>query len=39
MKPKELYELLDRAGINYEVVEIIEGVRYILVMVEEDHDD
>lgn len=39
MKAHELYELLDDAGVDYEIVEIIEGIRYLLVMVEDEHDD
>jgi glutaredoxin-related protein len=35
MRPQELYELLDRLEVDYEVVEIFEGVRYIRVEVEE----
>jgi len=36
MTPKELYELLNNAGVDYEVTEIFEGVRYIRVLVEEE---
>jgi hypothetical protein len=43
MTPKEMYDLLDKAEIDYEVVEIFEGVRILRVVVyeevEEDHDD
>jgi hypothetical protein len=39
MTPKELYELLDKTGIDYEVVEIFEGVRFIRVVVEEEAED
>ena len=35
MTPQELYELLDKAGVEYEVTEIFEGVRYLRVVVEE----
>jgi hypothetical protein len=35
MTPMELYELLNNAGVEYEVTEIFEGVRYIRVLVEE----
>jgi hypothetical protein len=35
MTPQELYELLDKAGIEYEVTEIFEGVRYLRVQVYE----
>lgn len=33
--PQELYALLDNAGVDYEVVEIFEGVRYLRVLVTE----
>ena len=36
MTPMELYELLNNAGVDYEVTEIFEGVRYIRVLVEEE---
>jgi hypothetical protein len=36
MTPMELYELLNNAGVEYEVTEIFEGVRYIRVLVEEE---
>jgi hypothetical protein len=43
MTAQEVYELLDKAGIDFEVVEIFEGVRILRVVVyeevEEDHDD
>ena len=39
MTPKELYELLDKAGVDYEVVEIFEGARFIRVVVEEESED
>ena len=40
MTPEEMYELLDLAEIDYEVVEIFEGVRILRIYVqEEDHDD
>ena len=35
----ELYELLNNAGIEYEVTEIFEGVRYVRVIVKEERDD
>ena len=35
MTPKELYELLNNAGVEYEVTEIFEGVRYLRVEVSE----
>lgn len=36
MTPAELYELLDRAGADYEIVEIFDGVRIISVVVDEE---
>jgi len=38
MTPAELYELLDRAGADYEIIEIFEGVRVISVQVTEQSD-
>ena len=35
MTPNELYELLDKAGVEYEVVEIFEGARWLRIEVEE----
>ena len=35
MTPTELYTLLDAAGVDYEVVEIFEGARYLRVEVTE----
>jgi len=35
MTDKEMYEALDAAGIEYEVTEMFEGVRYVRVVVEE----
>ena len=35
MTPKEMYEALDSAGVDYEVVEIFEGVRIVRIFVEE----
>ena len=35
MTPQELYELLNKAGVDYEVTELYEGVRYLRVVVEE----
>jgi hypothetical protein len=35
MTAYELYEALDKAGIEFEVVEIAEGLRVISVMVDE----
>jgi hypothetical protein len=39
MTPMELYELLNKAGVDYEVVEIFEGVRLVRVVVEEEEED
>jgi hypothetical protein len=36
---KELYEMLDKLGVEYEVTEIFEGVRYVRVIVKEESDD
>ena len=36
MTPLELYNALDNAGIEYEVVEIFEGTRVIYITVEEE---
>ena len=38
MTAKEIYELLGNAGIEYEVVEIFEGARFIRVVVEEEEE-
>ena len=35
MTPQELYALLDKAGAEYEVVEIFEGVRILNIEVDE----
>lgn len=35
MTAQEMYELLDKAGIDYEVVEIFEGARFLRVVVDE----
>jgi hypothetical protein len=39
MTADELYEALDKAGIDFEVVEIFEGLRVISIMVDEVSDD
>ena len=39
MTAYELYEALDKAGIDFEVVEIVEGLRVISIMVDEVSDD
>lgn len=35
MTPQELYDLLDKAGVDYEVTEIFEGARFLRVVVDE----
>jgi hypothetical protein len=35
MTPAELYDALDRAGADYEIVQIFEGLRIISVVVDE----
>ena len=39
MTPQELYDLLDKAGVVYDVVEIFEGVRLLSVEVNEPEDE
>ena len=39
MTPTKLYELLDQAGIEFDIVEIFEGVRFLRVVVEEETDN
>jgi hypothetical protein len=36
MTAMEIYELLNKAGVEYEVVEIFEGARFIRVEVQEE---
>jgi hypothetical protein len=38
MTAKELYELLDRLDIDYDVIEIFEGSRFLMFKVEEDEE-
>jgi len=35
MTPQEMYEVLDKAELEYEVVEIFEGVRIVRIEVDE----
>jgi hypothetical protein len=35
LTPFELYDLLDKADVEYEVVEMFDGVRYLRVLVTE----
>lgn len=39
MTATELYEAMDKAGIDYEVVEIFEGARWLRVEVDEEQSD
>jgi len=39
MSPFNLYELLDKADIDYEIVEIFEGVRVLSIVVDEPTDE
>ena len=39
MTAMELYELLNKAGVDYEVLQIFEGSRWIQVKVEEESED
>ena len=39
MTAQELYELLDKAGLDYEVVEVFEGARWIRFDVEEETNE
>jgi hypothetical protein len=38
MTAQEVYEALDKAGIDYEVVEVFEGARWLRIEVEEEDD-
>ena len=39
MTADELYEALDKLGVEYDVVEVFDGLRVINVQVEESEDD
>lgn len=39
MTAQELYEALDKAGVEYEVVEIFEGARWLRIEVDEETED
>ena len=39
MTAQELYELLDKAGLDYEVVEVFNGTRWIRFDVEEETNE
>jgi hypothetical protein len=36
MTPHELYEVLDNAGVDYEVVEIFDGIRLLRIEVDDE---
>lgn len=35
MTPTQLYDLLDNAGVEFDIIEIFDGVRFLRVVVEE----
>jgi hypothetical protein len=39
MTPQELYEVLDNAGVEYEIVEIFDGTRLIRIEVTEENEE
>ena len=39
MTPKELFEALDKLDVDYEVMQIFDGLRSINFMVDEEEDD
>ena len=39
MTAQDIYRILDNAGIEYEVVEIFEGARWLRIEVEEEEED
>jgi hypothetical protein len=39
MTPQELYEVLDNAGVEYEIVEIFDGTRLIRIEVTEEKEN
>ena len=39
MTPEELYALLDKAELDYEIVEIFEGVRILSIVVDDQGDE
>lgn len=39
MTAQEVYEALDKAGIEYEVVEVFEGARWLRIEVQEENED
>jgi len=39
MTPTQLYDLLEKAGVEYEIVEIFDGVRILSIEVNDDKED
>jgi hypothetical protein len=39
MTPTQLYDLLEKAGIEYAIVQIFEGVRILSIEVNDDKED
>lgn len=39
MTAMELYEMLNNAGVDFEVIEIFDGSRFLRVVVEEETDE
>ena len=39
MTPQELYEVLDNAGVEYEIIEIFEGSRLLRIEVTEENEE
>ena len=39
MTAQDIYRILDNAGIEYEVVEIFEGARWLRIEVEEEEEE
>jgi hypothetical protein len=39
MTPTQLYDLLEKADVEYEIVEIFEGVRILSIEVNDDKED
>ena len=39
MTAQDIYRILDNAGIEYELVEIFEGARWLRIEVEEEEED
>lgn len=39
MTPKELFEALDKLDVNYEVMQIFDGIRSINFMIDEEEDN